>query len=113
MAELAVEIYGTLIGFGRNFDLQGSAASMKPVFTTRGWKHHAYWRQIDRAAPMRINSLLDTPRDRTWGIGKPVPLRYPISGTWSRWITQDHRLAFQVLEADLVVDRSCDDRGAG
>jgi hypothetical protein len=35
MTELTVEIYGTLIRFGSNFDVQGGGAGMTPVFITR------------------------------------------------------------------------------
>lgn len=44
--------------------------------------------------------LVFTPRD---GIGKPEPLKYGIDGAWSRRITEEHRLVYQVLGADLVV----------
>jgi hypothetical protein len=82
MAELAVEIYGTLIGSGRNFGLQGSGAGMTPVFTTRDWKDHAYWPQIDSATRMRIKRLLNNAsHDQTCGVGKPVPLKYAMGGT--------------------------------
>lgn len=37
------------------------------------------------------------------GIGKPEPLKYGIVGAWSRRITEEHRLVYQVLDADLVV----------
>jgi toxin YoeB len=32
------------------------------------------------------------------GIGKPEPLRYKMAGSWSRRITQEHRLVYNVSE---------------
>ena len=31
------------------------------------------------------------------------PLKYGIAGAWSRRITEEHRLVYQVIDADLVV----------
>lgn len=39
----------------------------------------------------------------TRGIGKPEPLKYGIAGAWSRRITEEHRLVYQLLDDDLVV----------
>ena len=35
-------------------------------------------------------------RDTFGGIGKPEPLKYLAAGTWSRRITQEHRLVYLV-----------------
>lgn len=52
----------------------------------------------------RVNRLLDVAlRDPTSGIGKPELLKYGIAGAWSRRITEEHRLVYQVLAGDLVV----------
>lgn len=77
---------------------------MRLVFTAQGWEDYAYWQRVDRAVVKRINRLLDDAlRDPTAGIGKPELLRYGVSGAWSRRITEEHRLVYLVLDADLVV----------
>ncbi len=77
---------------------------MRLAFTPQGWEDYTYWQQVDRAVLKRINRLLDDAlRDPTSGIGKPEPLKYGISGSWSRRIAEDHRLVHQVLDADLVI----------
>lgn len=77
---------------------------MRLVFTAQAWEDYTYWQGIDRAVVKRINRLLDDAlRDPTNGIGKPEPLRYGISGGWSRRITEEHRLVYVVLDTDLVV----------
>ncbi len=77
---------------------------MRLVFTHGGWEDYTYWQQADRAILKRINRLIDEAlRDPTSGIGKPEPLKYGISGAWSRRITDEHRLVYQVLGQDFVV----------
>jgi len=47
--------------------------------------------------------LDDALRNPTSGIGKPEALRYGIAGAWSRRITEEHRLVYQVQGEELVV----------
>jgi toxin YoeB len=37
-------------------------------------------------------------RDPFQGIGKPEPLKYLVSGVWSRRLTAEHRLVYRVLD---------------
>ena len=77
---------------------------MRLVFTPQGWDDYTYWQQVDRAIVKRINRLIDDAlRGPTDGIGKPEPLKYGIARAWSRRITDEHRLVYQVLADDLVV----------
>jgi toxin YoeB len=74
------------------------------VFTETGWQDYQYWQGSDRAVLKRLNRLLDDClRDPTSGIGKPERLRHTLSGTWSRRITDEHRLVYLVDGDDLVV----------
>jgi hypothetical protein len=36
-------------------------------------------------------------------IGKPEPLRHHLSGAWSRRITDEHRLVYQVHDDDVAL----------
>jgi toxin YoeB len=73
-------------------------------FTPQGWADYVYWQSADRSVLKRINRLLDDAvRDPTAGIGKPEPLKYGIAGAWSRRITEEHRLVYQVLDDQIVV----------
>ncbi|HEU5001629.1 MAG TPA: Txe/YoeB family addiction module toxin [Actinomycetota bacterium] len=77
---------------------------MRLVFTPQGWEDYKYWQSVERSVVKRINRLLDDSlRDPTSGIGKPEPLKYGISGAWSRRINEEHRPVYQTLGADLVV----------
>jgi toxin YoeB len=74
------------------------------VFTPNGWEDYTSWFTTDRAVLKRINRLIeDAMRDPTAGIGKPEPLRHLLAGTWSRRITEEHRLVYLVDGNDLVI----------
>jgi toxin YoeB len=37
------------------------------------------------------------------GTGKPEALKYDLAGCWSRRITKEHRLVYQVLDDNIIV----------
>jgi toxin YoeB len=56
----------------------------------------------NRKAAIRTLELVEAVlADPFVGIGKPEPLRFELSGTWSRRITQEHRLVYRAT-ADRV-----------
>lgn len=56
-----------------------------------------FWVAADRNVALRIFDLMAAIlRDPFGGIGKPEPLKYIAPGTWSRRITQEHRLVYRV-----------------
>jgi toxin YoeB len=58
-----------------------------------------YWIEHDRRIALRALDLIEAIlRDPFRGIGKPEPLRYLTPGTWSRRLTQEHRLVYLVRE---------------
>ncbi|KLL11217.1 Txe/YoeB family addiction module toxin [Protofrankia coriariae] len=76
---------------------------MRIVFTARAWADYASWAD-DRKMLRRINRLIEeSARDPAVGIGKPEPLAQNLSGYWSRRITEEHRLVYQVRGDDLVI----------
>ncbi len=77
---------------------------MRLVFTPHGWEDYTHWLQADRQVLKRINRLIDDAlRDPADGIGKPGPLKHMLAGTWSRRITDEHRLVYLVDDEDLVI----------
>ena len=74
------------------------------MFAPQAWGDYEYWQQTDRSVVKRVNRLIDDAlRTPTTGIGKPEPLKYGISGAWSRRITEEHRLVYSVSGDDLIV----------
>jgi toxin YoeB len=70
---------------------------MNILFSSRGWDDYVHWQRTDRKLVKKINELLrDIARDSYSGIGKPEPLKYALSGYWSRRITEEHRLVYRV-----------------
>ena len=58
-----------------------------------------YWVQTDRKVALRAFDLIEAiVRDPFTGIGKPEPLKYLSSGTWSRRLTQEHRIVYLVRD---------------
>lgn len=52
----------------------------------------------------RIRQLIEaTLQDPFSGIGKPEPLKYDLSGTWSRRISKEHRLVYEALDDKIFV----------
>ncbi|WP_309336354.1 Txe/YoeB family addiction module toxin [Mucilaginibacter sp.] len=47
-----------------------------------------------------INAIQENPFE---GIGKPEPLKYQLSGAWSRRITNEHRLVYEVNEKNELI----------
>ena len=77
---------------------------MRVVFTPHGWDDYTHWQTTDRNILKRINRLIDDARrDPFTGIGKPEQLRHALSGTWSRRITEEHRLVYLVDGDDLMI----------
>ncbi|MGH7995002.1 MAG: Txe/YoeB family addiction module toxin [Opitutaceae bacterium] len=77
---------------------------MRLVFAPEAWEDYLHWHATDRAATRRIHELIkDTLRIPFVGIGKPEPLRYALSGFWSRRITEEHRMVYKIAGDDLLV----------
>jgi toxin YoeB len=63
-----------------------------------------YWLKTDKRQAERVLALLEEIRRTPFeGTGKPEPLRFQLAGCWSRRIDREHRLVYQVEEAEIVV----------
>ena len=62
-----------------------------------------FWVKNERSVALRVLDLVDTAmRDPFEGPGKPEPLKYVLSGCWSRRVTQEHRMVYRI--ADEAID---------
>jgi toxin YoeB len=58
-----------------------------------------YWVKTDRRIALRAFDLVEAILGNPFsGIGKPEPLKYLAPGTWSRRLTQEHRLVYLVRD---------------
>jgi toxin YoeB len=77
---------------------------MNILFTEDAWDEYLYWQQTDPKMVRRINELIkDACRNPFEGVGKPEPLRFSLTGYWSRRIDQEHRLVYKAEEGTLTV----------
>ncbi|WP_125571193.1 Txe/YoeB family addiction module toxin [Lacticaseibacillus songhuajiangensis] len=78
---------------------------MNKNWTDAAWADYMYWHdQNDKRIIKQINRLLrDIERHPFEGIGKPEPLRHELQGKWSRRITQEHRIIYEVAGDTLYI----------
>ena len=62
----------------------------------------SYWVAQDRKVALRAFRLVEEIlRDPFRGIGKPEPLKYLAPNTWSRRLTQEHRIVYFVKDGRI------------
>ena len=77
---------------------------MNIMFLDDGWEDYLYWEKTDKKILHRINQLIkEIQRSPFAGMGKPEPLKFDMSGLWSRRINQEHRLIYQVKDEYIVI----------
>jgi toxin YoeB len=58
-----------------------------------------FWVKNERSVAVRVLDLVEAVmRDPFEGPGKPEPLKYVLTGCWSRRVTQEHRLVYRVTD---------------
>ena len=61
-----------------------------------------YWVRTNRKVARRALDLVQAVlRDPFTGLGKPEPLKYLPSGTWSRRLTEEHRIVYMVSDGRI------------
>ncbi len=84
-------------GAGGPGENQGRRVSRETVFHPEFREDLRYWVETDRRIALRAFDLIEAiTRDPFRGIGKPEPLRYLAPDTWSRRLTQEHRIVYLV-----------------
>ncbi|HNQ82965.1 MAG TPA: Txe/YoeB family addiction module toxin [Bacteroidales bacterium] len=77
---------------------------MKITFSRNAWEDYTSWQSEDKRMLKKINELIkDIQRIPFEGMGKPEPLKYDLSGLWSRRIDREHRLVYQANETELLI----------
>jgi toxin YoeB len=73
------------------------AAKRAAVFQKEFREDLHYWIKTNRKTALRALELVEAiMRDPFTGIGKPEPLKYLAAGTWSRRLTEEHRIVYLV-----------------
>ena len=77
---------------------------MRKVWSDAAWEDYLYWQSQNKRTLKRINALLkDIDRNGYVGIGKPEPLKYELSGYWSRRIDDEHRLVYRLMDDAIEI----------
>ena len=80
---------------------------MRIVFKSQALDDLAFFEKKHRRLAERIYSLLKSIETTPFlGLGKPEPLKYQLSGKWSRRIDYTHRLVYGV-SGDTITVYSC------
>ena len=80
---------------------------MKICFTEAAWEDYQYWVQLQELKTPRkklkrigelVKNIQQSPLEESGkpGLGKPEPLRFNLTGCWSRRIDSEHRLVYQI-----------------
>jgi toxin YoeB len=77
-------------------------AEREAVFLAQFLEDLMYWVKTDRKAALRVLELVAAVvQDPFSGIGKPEPLKFEFAGCWSRRLTQEHRLVYEVSKVQV------------
>lgn len=77
---------------------------MNILFSKNAWEDYTSWLVEDKNMLKKINALIHyIQRTPFEGKGKPEPLKYDLSGFWSRRIDREHRLVYQVKGEDVII----------
>jgi toxin YoeB len=75
---------------------------LKLIFADEAWDDYLYRQGQDQRLAERINKLIrEAQREPFSGVGKPEPLKHALSGLGSRRMTDEHRMAYRVVDDAL------------
>lgn len=78
---------------------------MEVIYSPKALEDLKYWRKsgntiIQKKIQELIFAIQENPFE---GLGKPEALKYGLSGTWSRRISQEHRLIYEINEQNELI----------
>lgn len=78
---------------------------MKPLsFSPEAWEDISFWAEIDQKKLKKINALIkEISKTPFTGTGKPEPLKFKLSGYWSRRIDKKERIIYRVEKGKIII----------
>ena len=74
------------------------------VWTKEAAKDLDHFVKSDQTIVRKIKKLIESIKQNPFkGIGKPEPLKFSHAGCWSRRITGEHRLVYQIKDARIII----------
>ncbi|QOI96160.1 MAG: Txe/YoeB family addiction module toxin [Flammeovirgaceae bacterium] len=76
----------------------------KIVFSREALMQLDEWKATQPQIAIRIVALITGISENPFaGIGKPEPLKHSLKGKWSRRITREHRLVYEVTDSEIRI----------
>ncbi|MSO14430.1 Txe/YoeB family addiction module toxin [Rickettsiales endosymbiont of Trichoplax sp. H2] len=80
---------------------------MKIKYTRNAAEDVLYWKKKDKKIYKRLQLIIqDIRKTPLKGLGKPEVLKYNLKGKWSRRLTHEHRIVYEVFK-DFIVIYQC------
>ena len=78
---------------------------MQIVLLPTAKKDLEFWRKTgNKSILQKIELLTEANVELPYsGIGKPEPLKYQFTGCWSRRITKEHRLVYEISDNKIIL----------
>ncbi|MDX2127781.1 MAG: Txe/YoeB family addiction module toxin [Chloroherpetonaceae bacterium] len=74
------------------------------IFHQTAFEQFSNWTRENPKIAKKIVELIEaTIKDPFSGIGKPEALKHQLSGCWSRRISEEHRLVYQVTPESILI----------
>lgn len=74
------------------------------LFSPEALRQLDEWKQENPKIAIRIVLLITAIAESPFsGIGKPEPLKHSLQGKWSRRITREHRLVYEVRDTTIRI----------
>ena len=77
---------------------------MEVIFAPKAVEHLNFWRKSgNKTIQKKIGQLILAIKENPFeGIGKPEPLKYELSGSWSRRINEEHRIIYEIHNNSII-----------
>ncbi len=77
---------------------------MQILFSEKAFEQFNDWIVDDKKIYKKIVNLIkEISREPFSGIGKPEPLKYELTGCWSRRIDDEYRLVYQIEDEKIKI----------
>lgn len=74
------------------------------IFVKRAEEDYQFFAETNPKLTTRIDLLIQAIKDNPFqGLGKPEPLKFDLSGYWSRRINTEHRLVYKIVEETIYI----------
>lgn len=74
------------------------------VFKPQAFEDYSQWATDNRKTYDKLMKLIvECAKHPFEGTGKPERLKHELAGCWSRRITDEHRLVYQVTETEITI----------